>query len=123
VEVERRRGSDAVLLRAHELLRRAELASLGQSNASKHAPSETAAPKAARMARALEGSGFVLVPASRTGQPVQLSVDVDVDARLCETPPCGSLHLVASMEVAASDLALSAGAERVFRRERVVVQP
>jgi hypothetical protein len=96
---------------------------LGQSNASKYAPTEAAAPKAARMAHALERSGFVLVPAGRSGQPVQLSVDVDVDARLCETPPCGSLRLVASMEVAASDLALSAGNERVFARERVVVQP
>ena len=96
---------------------------LGQSNASKHAPTEAAAPKAARMAHALERSGFVLVPADRSGQPVRLSVDVDVDARLCETPPCGSLRLVASMDVAASDLAVSPQIERVFARERVVVQP
>lgn len=96
---------------------------LGQSNASKHAPTEAAAPKAARMAHALERSGFVLVPADRSGQPVRLSVDVEVDARLCETPPCGSLRLVASMDVAASDLAVSPQIERVFARERVVVQP
>ena len=76
-------------------------------------------------AHALERSGFVLVlvPADRSGQPVRLSVDVEVDARLCETPPCRSLRLVASMDVAASVLAVSPQIERLFARERVVVQP
>jgi hypothetical protein len=100
--------------------------SMGQSNASKLAPTEATAPKAARLARALDHKGFVVVPSEKADDPVELTVDVEVKALGCELQPCEELRLVARLEIAPSPLPLSArfaatfaAGDRVFARDEV----
>lgn len=75
--------------------------SLGPSNASKVVLTEASATRASRMVRAIGKSGFVLVPVPSADEAVRLTVELGVDASTCDTPPCGSLTLAASMVVPA----------------------